>query len=299
MKILILHQPFPMGNYRLMPYIAYRLQVHGHETVLAEQLNGSAWTQSILDSINSQNFDAAYFEMLDRQTFELIENSNINKKVLCYASKGIFNTFEDILTYKGRYYSSILTNSKEMSQIFSDSNICNEFFEYYPAPILDHEIVEDSRYTLPIVYLGGGFQRLTKPEYTNESKVIYQNNKVTKFGNGWNNVENYAGILPPDDIGKLYRSAKVSIGTVEPSQRAKGMINNRYSEMFKSGATVASMTYPELDFYGGEQFIQFVKSPQDLEKVIPISEEQRIAQKHFIEEKEKNFFNSLEKLLSL
>lgn len=288
-----------MGNYRLMPYIAYRLKEQGHETVLAEQLNGSLWTQSILDSINSQNFDAAYFEMLDGQTFELIENSNIKKKVLCYASKGIFSTFEDILTYKGRYYTSILTNSKEMSQIFSDNNILNEFFEYYPAPILDQEIVEDSKYNFTFVYLGGGFQRLTKPEYVNESKIIYQNNSVTKFGNGWTNVENYAGILPPDDIGKLYRSAKVSIGTVEPSQRAKGMINNRYSEMFKSGATVASISYPELDFFGGEQFIQFIQSPEDLEKVEPISDEQRKAQKDFIEKKEKAFFKSLEKLLSL
>lgn len=288
-----------MGNYRLMPYIAYKLQEQGHETILAEQLNGSMWNQSILDSINSQNFDAAYFEMLDGQTFELIENSNIEKKVLCYASKGIFKTFEDIVEYKGRYYTSILTNSKEMSSVFSNNEISNEFFEYYPAPILDQEVVEDSRYKLPFVYLGGGFQRLIKPEYSTESKIIYRNNKVTKFGNGWGNVENYAGLLPPDDIGKLYHSAEVSIGTVEPSQRVKGMINNRYSEMLKSGATIASIHYPELDFYGGEQFIQFVNSPEDLDSIKPVSQEQKKAQKEFIQDKEVNFFNSLEKLLSL
>lgn len=282
-----------------MPYIAYKLQEQGHVVVLAEQLNGSLWNQSILDSINSQQFDAAYYEMLDGQTFELIENSNIEKKVLCYASKGIFKTFEEIVEYKGRYYTAILTNSKEMSAIFSSNDIPNEFFEYYPAPILEQEIVEDLKYKLPFVYLGGGFQRLIKPEYSIESKIIYRNSKVTKFGNGWGNTENYSGLLPPDDIGKLYHSAEVCIGTVEPSQRAKGMINNRYSEMFKSGATVASIDYPELNFYGGEEFIQFVKNPEDLDKVTPISEEQKTAQKHFIEEKEKIFFSSLEKLLSL
>lgn len=299
MKILVLHQPYPMGNYRLMPYIAHKLQEEGHQVVLAEQLNGSVWSQEVLDSINSQNFDAAYFEMLDGQTFDLIEKSNISKKVLCYASKGIFNSFEDIINYKNRYYTSILTNSKEMSKLFSVNGIPNEFFEYYPAPIFEQEIIEDPRYKLPFVYLGGGFQRLVKPEYKIESEVIYFNDKVTKFGNGWSNIDNYGGLLPPGDIGKLYRSANISIGTIEPSQRQKGMVNNRYSEMFKAGASIASINYPEVDFYGGEEFITFVSSTEELGSVVPSSIDKITAQKAFIEKKEKNFFDSLINLLSL
>ena len=299
MKILVLHQPFPMGNYRLMPYIAYRLQKEGHEVMLAKQMNGSRLDQETLEVIQDAKFDAAYFEMLDRETFSLIEQSGISKKVLCYASKGIFNTFEDILNYKDQYYTAIITNSKEMSEIFTKAFITNEFFEYYPAPIFEQEIEKVEKYKVPIAYLGGGFQRLTKPEYQVESEVIYTNPKVTKFGNGWANVENYRGILPPEDIGRLYRSAEVCLGTIEPSQRAKGMVNNRYSEMFRSGATVSSIKYDNVDFYGGEEFISFVSTKEELDQIKPITEEQRQRQIEFIREKEEAFFSSLNKLLSL
>lgn len=299
MKILVLHQPFPMGNYKLMPYIAKKLQDAGHEVALAQQFNGARWAPEALEIIKAQKFDAAYYEMLDGQTFEFIRQSGIEKKVLCYASKGIFQTFEEIVDHKDKYYTSILTNSKAMSKLFTDNNIPNEFFEYYPAPLFEEELVEQEEYKYPIVYLGGGFQRLTKPGYEKESKMIYTNPDVTIFGNGWPQSATYKGVLPPGDIGKLYTSAKVCIGTIEPSQRLKGMVNNRYSEMFKAGATVASINYPEIDFYGGEQFITFVDTPEELTQVAPLSQEQKKAQKHFIEEKEVNFFNSLEKLLSL
>lgn len=299
MKILILHQPFPMGNYRLMPYIGKTLQDLGHEVVVAEQLNGALWTVEALKVIQVENFDAAYFEMLDGQTFELMEKSGIPKKILCYASKGIFKTFEEIVEYKDRYYTGVLTNSKEMSEVFSENGISNEFFEYYPAPIFEEEVTKSINYKLPIVYLGGGFQRLTKPEYSKESELIYTNPAVSIFGNGWPSTPNYKGILPPEDIGRLYHSAEVCIGTIEPSQRAKGMVNNRYSEMFKAGATIASVNYPEIDFYGGEQFIQFVNTREELAQVKTLSEEKKKAQKEFIEKKEKAFFNSLEKLLFL
>ena len=299
MKILVLHQPFPMGNYRLMPYIANKLTEQGNEVVLAEQLNGDVWTQETLDVINAQYFDAAYYEMLDGQTFQLIEQSNIKKKVLCYASKGIFKTFEEILEFNGRYYTDVLTNSKEMLTAFLNKDITAEFFEYYPAPIFEEEIIKDTRYDIPLVYVGGGFQRLVKPEYKTESEIIYQNAKVAKYGNGWSNVANYRGILPSGDIGRLYHSAKVSIGTIEPSQRQKGMVNNRYSEMFMAGATVASINYPEVDFYGGEEFITFVDSSDDLDRVIPLAKSKIKLQEEFILQKEKNFFKSLNNLLFL
>ena len=298
MKILILHQPFPMGNYRLMPYIGLKLQEEGHQVITTHQLNGAALTPEAVEIIKAHNFDVVYFEMLDKPSFELIEQSGIKKKVLCYASKGIFNNFEDILTYVDRYYTDVLTNSKEMSELFTANDIPNEFFEYYPAPLLEEEIVEHEWYKHPIVYLGGGFQRLTNPGYEKEAEVIYKNTAVSIFGNGWPKTLNYKGVLPAGDIAKLYHSAEVSIGTIEPSQRSKGMVNNRYSEMFKAGATVASIEYPEIDFYGGEQFITFVNTPEELAQVKPLSEEQKKAQKEFIEEKEKNFFNSLNKLLS-
>ena len=297
MKILILHQPFPMGNYKLMPYIGYNLQQQGHEVILAEQLNGSQWTQETLEVVQRQKFDAAYFEMLDAQTFQLIEESRIKRKVLCYASKGIFSTFEQILDYKNRYYTSVLSNSKEMCKLFSDNGIPNEFFDYYPAPLLDQEITFDTNYNFKFAYLGGGFQRLTKPEYKLESEIIYNNPEVVKFGAGWSNVPNYRGVLPPLDIGKLYHSSEICIGTIEPSQRTKGMINNRFSEMMKAGATIAGVSYEDVSYYGGEEFITFIKSPEELKEVNPLLSSKVSLQKKFIKEKEVEFFKALKYLL--
>lgn len=298
MKILVLHQPFPMGNYKLMPYIGFKLQEEGHEVTVAEQLNGSRWTEETLKVIQDQKFDATYFEMLDSQTFQLLEKSNIPKKILCYTSKGIFDSFEDIIQFKDRYFTSILTNSKVMQGLFLNNSIQSEFFEYYPAPLFDREITFQSKYNFKYTYLGGGFQRLVKPEYKLESDIIYNNPEVVKFGNGWTNVPNYRGILPQGDIGTLYHSSEISIGTIEPSQRKKGMINNRFSEMMKSGTTIAAINYGNVDYYGGEEFIQFINSSKDLKEVKPLPSSQKSLQQKFIEDKESRFFKSLNLLLT-
>lgn len=298
MKILVLHQPFPMGNYKLMPYIGHKLQEQGHEVVLAEQLNGSKWTYETLEVIQNQKFDAAYFEMLDNETFQLMEESGIQRKILCYASKGIFDTFEKIVEFKDRYFTGVLCNSKKMCEVFSNSSIPNEFFEYYPAPLFDSEISFDSKYNFKYTYLGGGFHRLVRPEYRLEHKIIYSNPEVVKFGAGWSNVPNYRGVLPPLDIGKLYFSSEISLGTIEPAQREKGMVNNRFSEMMKSKTTIAALNYKNMNYYGGEEFITFVDSLEELMEVSPLKDSKKDLQKKFIENKEMDFFKLLNSLLS-
>jgi len=40
MKILVFHQPFPMGNYKLNTYLAKQLENLGHDVYVLEQLNG-------------------------------------------------------------------------------------------------------------------------------------------------------------------------------------------------------------------------------------------------------------------
>lgn len=290
MKILILHQPFPMGNYKLMPYIGEYLKNQGHEVYLLQQLNGSPLQPQFLEAIQSQNFDSIYYEMLDSETFKMISELKGPKRILCYASKGIFEDFDSILKYKGQLYDSVLTNSKQMSSKFTEQGVENQFFEYYPAPLNKKNIKYKQEYNLNFVYLGGGFQRLVKPEYEKERELIYQNPKVYKFGAGWENVPNYIGVLPPEDIGSLYYSAKCSIGTIEPSQRKMGMINNRYSEMFRSGNRIISIDYPGVDFYGGEEFIIKVNTLEDIDKV-DFSFDSK--QKDFILDKEQDFFNKL------
>ena len=51
-KILILHQPFPMGNYKLMPYIGNHLSNSKHEVFLLEQLNGKPINDEYISLFN-------------------------------------------------------------------------------------------------------------------------------------------------------------------------------------------------------------------------------------------------------
>jgi hypothetical protein len=298
MKILFLHQPFPMGNYKIIPYIAQQLSKSGHQVFTLEQLNGLPANQEYYDLIQQSNFDVVYYEMLDLETFKIVSLLKNCKRILCYASKGVFDTFEEILKYHGVYYDSILTNSEVMYQKFIDANIESKHFKYYPAPVSIEDAVYTKIYSYDCVYLGGGFQRLSKPEYQRERDIVYTNPNIVKFGNGWTGVDNYKGILPPDDIAKLYCSAKTAIATIEPSQRTMGMINNRYSEIFKVGNKLLSIDYPEINFYGGEEFITFVHS-QDavLNNISDIDPEIKRRQFEFILDQELQFFNQLQSLL--
>lgn len=297
MKILVIHQPFPMGNYKLMPYISNHLSSLGHDVYLLEQLNGRKITTEYINYVKSQGFDSIYYEMLDSETFKLIENLKDVNRVLCYTSKGIFSDFDEILKYSGVLYDNVLTNSKIMVDKFSKINVKVEHFEYYPAPLSDDEIIYDANYVYDFVYLGGGFQRLTKPEYSIERKIIYNNPLVHKFGNGWSNVPNYMGVLPPTDIGKLYHSARISLATIEPSQRNMGMLNNRYSEIMKSGGKVLSLNYGDgIDYFGGEEFIKFINPNVPLEQYsdFNVDVDKQII---FIKNKEMDFFTKLSNLI--
>ena len=62
---------------------------------------------------------------------------------------------------------------------------------------------------------------------------------------GWRNAPPqlsslYQGVLPPEDLPRLYSSAKVVIGTTELKQQRLGMINNRLYEALACGATFIS-----------------------------------------------------------
>lgn len=298
MRILFLHQPFPMGNYKLIPYIAEYYTRHGHVVYTLQQLNGAVATDEYIQTIQNAKFDVIYYEMLDNETFKVVSQLTDSKRILCYASKGIFDNFEDILQYHKTYYDVVYTNSKQMHQQFLNHNIESEFFEYYPAPIELSDAVPSKIYSYNCVYLGGGFQRLTKPEYSREQELIYNNTDITIFGNGWPATSNYKGVLPANDIGKLYSSCRSAIATIEPSQRSMGMINNRYSEIFKVGNKLLSIDYPEIDFYGGEEFITFVNSRDDIKTAITdIDPKTKQRQLEFILDKEQKFFDTLTNLL--
>ena len=87
MKIVIFHQPFPMGNYNLNHYIGNILQSNGHEVYLIEQLNGAEYTDEYVQQFIDLNPDVLYFEMLDEKTFEVVEKINCKKVLVMVGHK--------------------------------------------------------------------------------------------------------------------------------------------------------------------------------------------------------------------
>lgn len=303
MTILVLHQPHPMGNYKLNVYIAQHLRLLGHEVYTLQQLNGAPLTQEYLDIMKSVNPDVLYFEMLDIETFKAVEQFDC-EKVLVHASKGVLESFDSILEYEGRWFTKLMTNSK---LLFDKWNLPNsEHFEYYPAPLTDDELENVGELGADIIFLGQGFARQTSPDYTKEREVFFDNNQISKaiFGIGWNNQTGYRGVLGPDDIGKLYSSTTSAFAMIAKSQRDMGQINNRYCELAFSKAPIISLDYPTIDWYGAERYINFVNNKEEIKEVIQkvVNKEDSIVEKTegfrtFIEKKEKDFFTKLEYLL--
>ena len=103
MKILVFHQPFPMGNYLLNQVVANHLQSHGHEVYVLEQLNGRPCTPEYMQQILDADFDVCYFEMLDHETFKIVEQLKC-KRILLFASAGVLGEYDKILNYHSVWY---------------------------------------------------------------------------------------------------------------------------------------------------------------------------------------------------
>ena len=57
MKILVFHQPYPMGNYKLNQVIAEYFQSNDHEVYILEQLNGRIATEDYIQQILDLDLD--------------------------------------------------------------------------------------------------------------------------------------------------------------------------------------------------------------------------------------------------
>jgi len=77
MRILIIHQPYPMGNYKLSETLGKKLHEKGHEVILLHQLNMSKidakHAEEYKNSIDEMDPDVIYYEMLDAATFDIIK----------------------------------------------------------------------------------------------------------------------------------------------------------------------------------------------------------------------------------
>ena len=82
MKVLVFHQPFPMGNYKLNVAVANKFESQGHEVYALEQLNGRPASQEYIQQIIDMAFDLVYYEMLDHETFKIIEQLKCQRILL-------------------------------------------------------------------------------------------------------------------------------------------------------------------------------------------------------------------------
>ena len=166
MKIVVFHQPFPMGNYKLNEVVANKLTEQGHEVYLLQQLNGHPYNEDYYQQIKSIDPDILYYEMLDKGTFDVVEKFNC-KKILNVMGTGILkeNFQSQIKDYKNKWYTDIITNSKSVYNLLKNEVDKIEFFEYYFCALDDKELVYDSKYSHDCTFLGQGQHRLQMPEF--------------------------------------------------------------------------------------------------------------------------------------
>lgn len=303
MKILIFHQPWPMGNYKLNVQVGAYLSNLGHEVYTIEQLNGRKPDQEYIDQLVNFGFDLAYFEMLDHETFAIVEKLKC-KKILLQASGGVLGDYDAIIDYHGKWYDSILTNSSQMYSKFKAKDIPTEHFEFYFSPITEEEKQFDPQYAKQCVFLGMGFNRLVDPQYELERNLFFRDQTFdfNIFGNGWDGFKYYRGLLPPLDIGKLYSSATSAIGIIAKGQREHGMINNRYSEIASCGCPLISYKYETIDWFGADKYINFISSHSELQElVINIHQDEYKSKaldfQEFMKVKSEEFFQKIISLL--
>jgi len=306
MKILVLHQPFPMGNYKLNEIVSKHFSDTGHNVYLLQQLNGAVPDEDYINQIKGLDVDVIYFEMLDVETFKIIENLKC-EKVLVYASKGILPKFDDIINYHGKWFTKIMTNSIKLFNMLKTKNIPAEFFKYYFSVLGENDLTFVENYNHDCVFLGMGFHRLQSESYKSDRGIFFNGFADIDFkiyGNGWPNLYYCGGVLPPDDIGKLYHSSKSGFALIGEDQRNNGQINNRYSEMAFSEIPLMTQNYPTIDWFGAENYINFVSSKDDAYNMIldilknkDKYSEKAVSFKQFIINMHNEFFQKLDKLV--
>jgi hypothetical protein len=92
-----------MGNYKINETIAKHFKSKGNVVYYVEQLNGTPVTIEYIEAIKELKPDLVYYEMLDLETFKVIEQLNC-EKVLSYTSKGILKDEYELVKFKNNIF---------------------------------------------------------------------------------------------------------------------------------------------------------------------------------------------------
>jgi len=306
-KILVLHQPFPMGNFGLNRYIAnilsgdpYNYEVHTLQQLnIQYQLENHKVIDNYVKMINDANFDCIYYEMLDATTFGIVKRLNCENRILTVASGGIWG-FENILLKAGVYYDKIYTNSKEFYRSV-DTTIPSGYFKYYPSRLKKFhtdKVWNDHR----AVFVGMGNHRRISPEYKLERDLFFDNDiPLTIYGTGWKGHPKYANLVLSDSsLDKIYTAAHYAVGMIATQQREHGMINNRYVEAIACGTRVITPNY-DIEWGPIEEYLDIVDTPEQVQEILTenITEKPTVNSEKLIEEINNRFFNTLDELIKL
>jgi len=307
MKILVISQPFPMGEYHMKQFESEYLTSQGHEVYLLPQLNGQDWNDEYFNQIKDLDPDVMYYGPLDHKTYELIEHFDC-KKVLNSCSLGLFKDMEDIKEKYGKWYTHLYTNSIVSYNAVKPLTNNVEHYEYFACYIKDEDLVKNPLYSHDCVFLGQGFHRLSENSIKADRDIFFSNFNsgydIAVYGNGWPREFWYKGLLPEGHNGHLYSSAKSGISIIEPDQRIYGMINNRYSEMAYSKIPIITYDYDGIDWFGASEYLNFANSNQeflDIVKKCVNGDEKILAKtekmKTFIEKQQDTFYKKLKYLV--
>lgn len=262
MKIVVISQPFPMGEYHWKNYEAKYLSSLGHDVYMLEQLNGVDYDEDYINQIKELDADLIYSTPADHKTFEVIEQIKC-RKIINICSLGIMkNHIKEWVDYHGKWWDEMFTNSIVLHN-HAKKVTKSIHYEFPLVPIKENEIEFVEEYNHECVFLGQGFHRLQIPEFQNERDVFFFNRHEFNFqvyGNGWPQTIWSRGVLPDGHIGKLYSSAKSAVGVIEKDQRIYGLINNRYSEMAYCKVPIITLDYKDIDWFGAEKHLNFVSS---------------------------------------
>ncbi|GMH76674.1 hypothetical protein TrLO_g9464 [Triparma laevis f. longispina] len=190
-----------------------------------------------------------------------------------------FPTFPSILSLDVNFF---LTNSEYLSDDILPTYGFNSYFlELASSTTQFNPNLKSEEYEhIDVVYVGQ-----YAPTKTNLIPLLHETKTYCKqhnlafkiYGNTWSLpsisseigslIENYAGILPLNDLGKLYASVKVVLGSTEIKQEELGMVNNRVYEVLASGAHLLIPLFEPLrplqDFG-----VSFYTTPGDVEKIL-------------------------------
>ena len=308
MRIIVITQPFPMGEYHWKKYEAEHLSNLGHEVYLLEQLNGRDYDDDYVNQAIELKPDIIYSTPADHKTFEVIEKIDC-KKVINICSLGIMkNHISEWVNYYGKWWDNMFTNSMvlyEASKKVTDKVI---HYQFPLVPLDEEQIKSEPNYSHDCVFLGQGFHRLSIPEFKKERETFFFGNYDFDFkvyGNGWPNTNWSGGVLPDGHIGKLYSSAKSAVGVIEQDQRVYGLINNRYSEMGYCGVPIITFDYKDVDWFGAEKYLNFISSYDEFRDTVYkcINKEDGIIEKainfkKFMNNQHKAYLEKLEKIIN-